>query len=144
MAIDPTKNPTSKPVKTDQDERNSTDPLDVRDAMNLMRKIQELTIWYAKIKKKSDEFFDEYTALIFHTKTDNEDAASYREIKIYEPDSANRYEINAWVEVVLDSNMIGLIVPRRLPKGTGRCKALLLIDDSNPGTPDWDYWRFQE
>jgi hypothetical protein len=29
-----------------------------------------------------------------------------------------------------------------LPPGTGRGKALFIVDDLDPGTPDWDIWRF--
>jgi hypothetical protein len=31
-----------------------------------------------------------------------------------------------------------------LPQGTGKYKVLMLIDDLNPGTPQWDYPRFHE
>lgn len=137
-------NPTSPPIQTDQDERNSKNPLDVHDALSLLKKIHESIVWQAKIKQKSNEFADEYIALIFTTRTDNEDVAVYQDVKIYQPDINSTHEINSWVEVVLDSNMNGIILSTRLPKGVGRTKALLLIDDGNPGTPDWDYWRFQE
>jgi hypothetical protein len=136
-------NPTSIPIKTDQDNRNSKDPLDVQDALNLLRKIQEATVWQAKIKSRSTEFADEYTALIFHTRSDDENTAVYQDIKIYQPDINSFHEINGWVEVVLDNNMIGIILPPRLPKGSGRTKVLTLIDDANPGTADWDFSRFQ-
>ena len=29
-----------------------------------------------------------------------------------------------------------------LPKGTGKYKVLMLIDDLDPATPDWDFPRF--
>jgi hypothetical protein len=142
--IDPTQNPTSTPIKTDQDERNSRDPIDSKDAVRLLRKIQDATVWQAKIKSLSVDHTDEYTALIFYTKSDDETTAVYRDIKIYEPDINNNHVLDSWVEVSLDNNMVGLILPPRLPKGTGQWKALLLIDSSNPGTPEWDYWRFQQ
>ena len=37
-----------------------------------------------------------------------------------------------------------VIVTSKLPTGTGKGKVLQLIDDLDPGTPDWDYTVFVE
>jgi hypothetical protein len=131
------------PVKVQEDRRNTATPYDSKDILVFLHRLQELSIWQAKIKKISEDHTDEYIADIYTTRSQTEADSQYKDIKIYEPDINNTYLPGTWVECYLDNNLIGLILPRRLPKGQGRCKALMLIDDANPGTPDWDYFAFQ-
>ncbi len=107
---------------------------DPKKAAELLRKLQQYRRYNATVLKTVESGILEVSV----------DGLGWTNIRCYNTWAAGSetYVNGARIIVAIDDSGICFLLPRELPRGAGKTKVVQIIDDSDPGTLDVDYVRF--